>query len=441
MSIGHIKWLLKELPQMTNAGLIDKEHSDTIRLYYQKKIEAKTPLAILLLAILGALLLGGGVILIFAHNWEDFSRPLRAFLSFLPLLIAHSLGAVYFWKNRQEAWAESVALFTSLAVAAALGLVSQTYHIEGSLSGFILTWMILSLPLIYLFRSISVTLLYFTGITTLLYIDISWWSSSATLYYTYWPLLLGIIPFWIMKYRSEKGSASFTLINWFLGISLICASFMALPQLLYDFRAIIIVTICASLLLFENLFFTAEVSSWHSPFRVLGKLGLLLFYIIFSYFDVWKSITFRFTFSPDKIPTLSDLPNFLTLFWLVVSLFLLIQVWRKKDSEIIILSAGFPLILTSYFFSYFPLMVLINTALANIYLLLLGVYYLHSGLKTVRARTTNLGVFLIAAVIILRFFDVDLSFLIRGIIFMILGAAFLYTNHFIIKKKGLSHEK
>jgi len=39
-----------------------------------------------------------------------------------------------------------------------------------------------------------------------------------------------------------------------------------------------------------------------------------------------------------------------------------------------------------------------------------------------------------------RFFDGSMSFIARGIIFLILGAGFLATNYWIIKRKKHEHQ-
>ena len=47
----------------------------------------------------------------------------------------------------------------------------------------------------------------------------------------------------------------------------------------------------------------------------------------------------------------------------------------------------------------------------------------------------------VAALIVARFFDSDLNFLLRGLIFIGLGVAFLVTNLVMLRRKGASHEQ
>ena len=53
----------------------------------------------------------------------------------------------------------------------------------------------------------------------------------------------------------------------------------------------------------------------------------------------------------------------------------------------------------------------------------------------------NVGLLVMAALILARFFDSDLNFLLRGLIFIALGIAFLMANLMMLRRKGVSHEQ
>jgi hypothetical protein len=72
---------------------------------------------------------------------------------------------------------------------------------------------------------------------------------------------------------------------------------------------------------------------------------------------------------------------------------------------------------------------------SNILLLGLGVYYIIIGGKKLRLSQLNFGMLLIMFIIILRFFDLDLGLLQRGIAFIILGIIFFACNLLMFKKK------
>ena len=72
---------------------------------------------------------------------------------------------------------------------------------------------------------------------------------------------------------------------------------------------------------------------------------------------------------------------------------------------------------------------------ANIMVLCLGIYYILQGTGKLRLKYLNFGMLFIMYIIILRFFDIDLSLLLRGLIFISLGIIFIAGNVLIIKKK------
>ncbi|MDO5091263.1 MAG: DUF2157 domain-containing protein [Cardiobacteriaceae bacterium] len=106
-----------------------------------------------LLSVLAALCVGAGIIALFAANWHVLSRGVRVGLSLAPLLLGQGACLFALLKRPQSvAWRESSALFTAVAVGAAIALVAQTYHIESS-NMFVRLWLWLTLPMVYLARS------------------------------------------------------------------------------------------------------------------------------------------------------------------------------------------------------------------------------------------------------------------------------------------------
>ena len=134
----------KDIPELLKAGIITPETAEGIRQYYREKAGQSQNRLFIIFGILGAILVGLGVILIIAHNWDEFSRTLKTFFSFLPLLVGQFFCAFTLWrKNDSSAWRESSSAFLFFAVGASISLISQVYHIPGNISVFLLTWMLL----------------------------------------------------------------------------------------------------------------------------------------------------------------------------------------------------------------------------------------------------------------------------------------------------------
>ena len=152
--------LKNDIQDLLNADIISSETAERIQTYYQRKKGQNSNRLFIVFALLGAILIGLGIILIIAHNWDELPRMIKTIFAFVPLIIGQGLCAYTLWKRKEStAWRESSSVFLFFAVGASISLISQIYNIPGNVSSFVLTWMLLILPLVYLLRS-SVTSLF-----------------------------------------------------------------------------------------------------------------------------------------------------------------------------------------------------------------------------------------------------------------------------------------
>ena len=155
----YIRWLYEEIPDWMANGILTPEQSAKLQEYYGEVEERPAfNLGFLVAGTLGALLIGSGIILIFAYNWEEISYTWRIILSFAPLIIAQLFYSyAFFYRRGDLAWVEGASAFLMLMIAASIALVSQTFHIWGEPETFLWSWLLLSVPLIYLMNSSMVT--------------------------------------------------------------------------------------------------------------------------------------------------------------------------------------------------------------------------------------------------------------------------------------------
>ncbi|MEX1133118.1 MAG: DUF2157 domain-containing protein, partial [Flavobacteriales bacterium] len=72
--------LSEALPELQREGLLSAEQAARIQKHYATSSEEGGNRMLLLFGILGALLIGLGIILVVAHNWDELSRTLRTVL-------------------------------------------------------------------------------------------------------------------------------------------------------------------------------------------------------------------------------------------------------------------------------------------------------------------------------------------------------------------------
>jgi hypothetical protein len=73
--------------------------------------------------------------------------------------------------------------------------------------------------------------------------------------------------------------------------------------------------------------------------------------------------------------------------------------------------------------------------LVNLMLFVLGIHYIRKGSQVDHLGILNYGLLILAAVITCRYFDSDMSFLVRGITFVLVGAGFFAANYMQLKKR------
>lgn len=123
------RWLQEELADLVAGGTINEDSAQAIARYYAAKAPPSRNFGFLLLSVVGSALVAAGIILLVAHNWDEFSRPVRSAIAFFPLIATQLLGlAVLARREQSQSWRECVAIFNVAAVGAAISLVSQTYR-------------------------------------------------------------------------------------------------------------------------------------------------------------------------------------------------------------------------------------------------------------------------------------------------------------------------
>ena len=98
--------ITNEIHELLNAKVVSAETAQRIRDYFHQKKKENYNRLFSVFGILGAVLVGLGIILVFAHNWDTLSRLTRVILSFLPLLIGQIFCGCSLLKNPQVRFGE-----------------------------------------------------------------------------------------------------------------------------------------------------------------------------------------------------------------------------------------------------------------------------------------------------------------------------------------------
>lgn len=421
--------LPKDIPELIEAGVISESTGNDIREYYKNKNGSSHNRLFIVFGVLGAILVGLGIILIIAHNWDELSRLTKTILAFLPLLLGQVLcGFVLLKKPDHTAWRESGTAFLFFSIGATISLVSQIYHIPGNLSSFILLWMLLSLPLIYLMKSSIASLLYLIGITYYA-CETSYWSYPSTESYRYWLLLLPALPHYYLLYKKKPKSNFMFFHNWLVPLSIVI-TLGTIAKNKDELMYIAYFSLFGLFYLIGSSHFFSQQSLRNNGYKILGITGtiVLLFTLSFDWF--WKRLI-RQHYQFNEILAAPE-------FWASIILTLLaigfLYNYQKKKPLITLDPIGF------IFLLFIPTFIIglflpISVVLINIYIFVIGVLTIRAGAKRNHLGILNFGLLIITALIICRFFDFDLSFIIRGVLFVLVGVGFFAANYWMLKKR------
>lgn len=419
----------KDLPELIKVGLISQDTADRIREYYDSRNGSSTNRLFIVFGIIGAILIGLGVILILAHNWDEFSRSVKTILAFLPLFIGQAL-CVFSLIKRQDslAWRESSAAFLFFAIGASISLISQIYNIPGSLSSFLLTWMLLSLPVIYIMRSSILSLLYLVGITYYA-CESGYWTYPSSESYLYWLLLILALPHYYFLYRDKPASNFMIFHNWIVPLSVII-TLGTVASSTEEFMFIAYISLFGLFYMIGETNFFSQQKTFNNGFGILGSLGTMVLLLTLSFDWFWESLRKHYI-GFDKIIAS---PEFYAALIVTLLAAVLLYFTQKNKSLVNIkpLAVAFILFIIAFIIGMTSSVAVL---IINIVVFVIGILTIREGVNKDHLGILNYGLLIITALVICRFFDTDLSFVFRGILFMSVGAGFFAMNYYMLKTR------
>lgn len=428
-----VEWLYEQLPELVEKGIIPRESADLIRNHYgqaDKKMGGKTILT--MFGVIGAIFVGLGIILILAHNWEQMSRMARTFLAVGILLAAQILAGTVIWcKKESAAWTESTSTFLMAAMGAAIALIGQTYHLADNFSTALLIWMVLSLPLVYLMKVTTPALLYLAGIT----IWVSAGEFSPVGKQFIWVLLGGVIPYYWRLLKKDTYGNQPVVLTWAILYCFYMSFGTAFSAYLEHFHVLIYAALFALTYFAGTVWFAEPVKIWRRPFTLIGLTGCIGLSFLLTFRDLWRAIGRSFISA--------GAAEYFLVFLLLLFVVILGRKVSKAETDSWLLFGAVPLVAgAGFMLLYADNRGVMPAIFCNAYFLVLSITVILRGVRQGSLGVLNMGMIMVAALIIVRFFDMNFSFVARGLVFVLLGSCFLIANWVMVRrKKEVQHEK
>ncbi|KUO64569.1 MAG: hypothetical protein APF83_06870 [Lutibacter sp. BRH_c52] len=383
----------------------------------------------IIFGILGAILVGLGIIMIIAHNWDELSKTTKTFFALLPLVGGQLLCLFTLIKKQDSvAWRESSAAFLFFSVGVSISLVSQIYNIPGDLSSYLLTWMLLCLPLIYVMNSSITSLLYIVGITFYAG-ETGYWSQPQSEAYFYWLLLLAVLPHYYLLFKKKPESNFVVFHHWLVPLSIII-SLGTVADKTGSLMYIAYFSLFGLLYLVGNSVIFAQQKTRNNGYKILGTLGSIILLLTLSFDWFWDALRKR-DFQFNEVITSPEFFAAVVLSLLAGGL-LLFQLKSKSIRDMKPVAPVFILFILTFIIG---LSSSIAVVLINFFVFAIGILTIKDGAKKDHLGILNFGLLIITALVICRFFDADLSFVFKGILFVSVGVGFFAANSWMLKKR------
>jgi len=414
-----IKWLLGELPKLQKEGVLDEDETERLRGYYEPGAgSAAAPLRsyfLLALAVIGLLLVSGGVILVFSDAWDLLPRSARLTAAFAPLAAAACCGIYTIKRDRDARWREASALFSATGFAVLLAIVSSVYNLSGSFAEYMEYLLLCSLPLVYIFDSRALAAAFCFGLFSL---NAAWNGSvslSARLL-----CLACVVPYITCKCVDLRGRVHSEWMRW---LSLVPIAFFTVVSD-RDFILNLIMTSFA--LLETGLFVWDREERRANPWLAAGWLfaaALATAGGVSAGF--WHGLMTGGTLSFAKFLQACD------GVWLLPFAVCAVMTCARRTGFSLLLFV-FPLLAAAARFSLLPADFLYWCAAG--YAFVLGLVLLAGGYSRRRLVLINAGAIQIIMLFFCKWLSADLGVIALGLIFIVTGGLFIAVNVWLSRR-------
>jgi uncharacterized membrane protein len=284
------KQILNELRHLLQAQVITEETAQRIKDYYKGQPAQSSNRVFIVFGILGSLLIGLGLVLILAHNWDNLSKIVKLGVGFFPLFGAQVLAGYTLIKQRHEVvWREGAGTFLFFAIAISISIVSQVYNIEGDLAGFLFIWMCLALPIAYVLKSSFASMLSILGIT---------WHACEAGYFDYpdtnapeyWILLMLVLIFYYFEFiRKNIRNNFFHFHSWLIVLSLTTCLGVFFEER-GEFMMIAYMSMFSGFVLMGQFPLFASRTVLGNAYLVCGSLGVIILLLTLSFRWFWDEV-------------------------------------------------------------------------------------------------------------------------------------------------------
>jgi len=332
-----------------------------------------------------------------------------------PLLVSQIfVGWVVLKRFGSTAWREGSATLLALAVAAALALVDQTYHTGGDLESFLWRWALLLAP--------------------------TWWAGAAKVEGSevlwLWPVAAAVVPHVIQVLRSDRRGLRAANLQWAIALFVCVAAGVSLENRVPGLWIVVYVGLFALMITLGAVNRRDEEGLWRRPLEAVGITGSVVLWLILSFDEPWRHIGWQHVRTTESFHEVASWVDVLLAVGLPLAAIAVMALLldRRLHRFQLLWCLSVPLVAVVW-----PVVAAtdsewIGAVALNLLLFGVGIATIGTGLKTQSLATVNLGMVVVATLVVVRFFDSGFGFILKGLAFILVGIGFLVTN-FVLSRR------
>ena len=324
-TVNFYKKVLNEFDDPLIFSKLGSDSIDTIRSYFNDKLTEQkkkdsgnlVKVAVTALSLLAALAILSGITLVVVNfNWEMFTDKVKTILSYILLAAAQIIGGVILYKKSKSVlYREIGGIIVSFMFGVVIYFIGQIYQLPSNEQMFLLIWAISTIAVAYIMNSISAVVLYLVLII-LCSLTFQYQKSVGAVVY---PLLLLIVPFYIINYR-QRSVLRVRFLDYSIIIALVVSVGIAIEKAIPGLWIVVYSSMFSCFYIVGTLFGKSKESTpyfsslgrfLNSPYRWAGVAGVAVMGGILSFVWPFENIGWHFIRTNEGYNLAGTIPDIL----------------------------------------------------------------------------------------------------------------------------------
>lgn len=279
---------LVKLSEIFSVSTEELIYGKTKLMSSQEKENASRQKLIIIFSVIGAVLTGIGLILIFVNYWDKMPLFLKSVFAFVPMM-AGQAAAVYTFNKKRESvpWCEGASVLWCAGVTATIALMDSIHMFMTDFSDCLFIDILLTLPMIFILDAVTPLLFIHSGINYLL-IENIYGTNPMLLTDLIILALFAVALVYVIINREKKEDARHIFSQWisFISFSVITITNILVSEAEEPALWIMLTTYFAAVYF---AFYSTPYKLPYSPLGLLGTLGLSVASVFFYHPDMMSS--------------------------------------------------------------------------------------------------------------------------------------------------------